>query len=543
MKCPPNILLLMTDQQRADTVSALGNPIIRTPVLDRLTREGTSFTRCYTPSPVCVSARCALMTGLAPHVSGCVDNMPMPTDVPTLPARLGMSGYQTHGIGKMHFNPDSTAAWGFDSRDISEEMPSSDDDYVDFLCENGFDHVTEPHGVRSEFYYVPQPSQLPTALHHTHWVADRSIKYLRERDTSRPFFLMSSFIKPHPPFENPSPFDKLYRGPDMPGPLRRREEQQLWTYWNRVQNRYKYADAGFDLRLAQLRQSAYYAAISFIDQQIGRIIDSLGDAIDNTLILFTADHGELLGDYGCVGKRSMLDAAARIPMIARLPGVFKPGRRCEAATSLLDIMPTCLARAETDTGEVSGDGNDLASVAAVPDPDRTVYAQLQRGRYGLYMAANAKQKFVRSAADNREWLFHGTAEDNPDEFAHCVDTGKSVADNTLAASLRQRFTEAGYTEAVADNRWVGYQPPEFPEATDSGLLFQDSQDLESQLRSIGDGYAREGYVGGTELLDTPRPFEKPGDHGQEGTPAPKPKRQRVKPVVPAMRSISVEGVN
>src|SRR5690242_2797627 len=102
----PNILLLCTDQQRADTIAALGNPIIKTPALDRLVREGTAFMRCYTPSPVCVPARCALVTGQPPHVTGCVDNQSMPQNRVSFMERLWRLGYQTHGVGKMHFTPD-----------------------------------------------------------------------------------------------------------------------------------------------------------------------------------------------------------------------------------------------------------------------------------------------------------------------------------------------------------------------------------------------------------------------------------------------------
>ena len=103
---PPNILILMTDQQRADTIAALGNPIIKTPALDRLVREGTSFLRAYTPSPVCVSARCSLVTGQPPRITGLVDNTTLTAEFPSFMERLRDMSYQTHGVGKMHFTPD-----------------------------------------------------------------------------------------------------------------------------------------------------------------------------------------------------------------------------------------------------------------------------------------------------------------------------------------------------------------------------------------------------------------------------------------------------
>ncbi len=122
----PNILILFTDQQRADSIAALGNPVIRTPYLDRLCREGTAFTRAYTPSPVCISARYALATGLPANVTGITDNSWAPAKHTSFMQRLAALGYQTHGVGKMHFSP-MKEMWGFESRDFSEEGGGADD--------------------------------------------------------------------------------------------------------------------------------------------------------------------------------------------------------------------------------------------------------------------------------------------------------------------------------------------------------------------------------------------------------------------------------
>ena len=145
-----NIILLMTDQQRFDTVAALGNSIIRTPALDRLCREGMAFTRCYTPCPVCAPARAALASGLAPHRTGLTDNESAGNFVPptSLMQRLVKCGYQTHGVGKMHFVPDPQNRWGFESRDRSEEgvTDPTEDDFVTFIRNNGYGHVDDQIG-------------------------------------------------------------------------------------------------------------------------------------------------------------------------------------------------------------------------------------------------------------------------------------------------------------------------------------------------------------------------------------------------------------
>ena len=201
----PNILLLFTDQQRGDTIHAAGNPVIRTPNLDRLVDEGTTFTSAYTPSPVCVPARCSLITGQYPHHTGCSDNAhPMPDDRPSLMDTLAGAGYRTHGIGKMHFRPDPHALRGFHARERQEELGKArdDDEYLRFLRAEGFDHVYDPMGCRGEMYYIPQPAQMPARLHATQWVGDRSVDFLRNAG-DEPFFLFTSFIHPHPPSARP----------------------------------------------------------------------------------------------------------------------------------------------------------------------------------------------------------------------------------------------------------------------------------------------------------------------------------------------------
>ena len=172
----PNILLFFTDQQRFDTIAALGNPVIKTPALDRICKAGVAFTSTYSPSPVCVPARCSMTYGQYPMHTKCYDNGgDMPKDRPSFMQVLTDAGYRTHGIGKCHFMPDKHALRGFQSREVQKEVPArSSDDYTTFLEEKGWGDLPEPHGVRGEMYYVPQVSQLPQHLHPTQWVGDRS---------------------------------------------------------------------------------------------------------------------------------------------------------------------------------------------------------------------------------------------------------------------------------------------------------------------------------------------------------------------------------
>lgn len=479
---PPNILLLFSDQQRWDTLGAAGNPIIRTPNLDRLAAEGVRFSSAYTASPVCVSARCSLIHGQYPHRTGCAFNGdPMPTDRPSLMGLLTEAGYRTHGIGKMHFTPDAQALRGFQSRECQEEIRAAidGDDYLRFLQDQGFGHVHDPMGPRGEMYYIPQVAQMPARLHATHWVGDRSVAFIRDhaRGGGGPFFLFASFIHPHPPFSPPTPWNKLYRGPLMPLPKRPPGYASLHTYENRGQNRYKYRDQGVDDNLVRQIKAYYYACISFIDYQVGRIVGALVEAglLDDTLILFTSDHGELLGDYDCFGKRSMLDGAARVPLLARLPGRFGRGRVCDAAASVVDVMPTALAVAGVGMDGLTLDGLDLAELSGNPSlTDRTVYSQFRRRERGLYMAVNRRHKYYYSAPDRREFLFD--RQEDPDELRSraglpfCADALEAMRAN-LIAYLRER----GYEEPLEGDGWRLFPPPPDPAGPDpdAGLLVQD----------------------------------------------------------------------
>ncbi|MBI2300496.1 MAG: sulfatase-like hydrolase/transferase [Armatimonadetes bacterium] len=470
----PNILLLFTDQQRHDTIHALGNPLLRTPTFDRLAREGTAFTSAYTPSPVCVSARCSLVTGQPPHRTGCDDNMPMPTGMPSFMDCLSAAGYQCHGIGKMHFTPQSTRLWGFASRVFSEEGFGGGDAFVEHLRAHGYDHVFDPHGVRSEMYYVPQPSQLPERLHHTAWLADRAIEFLHGRDRSRPFCLWASWIKPHPPFENPTPWNKLYRAAEMPLPKRPPDCHELWTWQNRHQNRYKWRDHGIDDNLLRCLRAAYFGCVSLIDRHVGRVLDALEAAgeLDNTLVVLTSDHGEHLGDYDCFGKRSFLDTAARIPLLASWPGQLAAGGRCDAPATLLDLAPTFCAAAECAPPAGDLPGVDLRELAAGRSGRDIVYGQHQHDGLATYAATTREWKYIYSVPDRREYLF---------DRAHDPQETRNRASNplcrTACRAMRERlvgyFRAEGYERALDGDGWREFDPPRGFADADDELLHQD----------------------------------------------------------------------
>lgn len=464
----PNILILFTDMQRADTIHALGNEIIKTPNLDRLVAEGTSFTNTFSPSPVCCPARCCMHYGLYPQKTGLFDNGPMMEhNDASYPAVLGQHGYRTHAVGKCHFTPDKGALRGFDSRQSQEEVTADpeSDDYIAWLRDNGYDYY-EAHGARGEMYYIPQVSTLPAEAHPTQWVGTESERFVREAASSssnrdQPWLLFSSYIHPHPPFAPPKPWHKLYRVPDMPLPFIPENSAELYTWVNRFQNRYKYRDRGLDMQLLRLITAYYYATISFVDYQVGRILTALEETnqLENTLIVFSSDHGEHLGDLGCFGKRSMQDASAKVPMIVRYPERFPAGETCSTATSLVDLFPTLLGAAGISTDElgvdglgVDGlelDGQDLADCAAAPDPERTVYAQFAKEERAIYMAVNEQWKYVYSAGDQAEFFFDRKAD--PAEVNNLAADGGSAdsrGTDSMSAKEAMKANLLGYLATV-----------------------------------------------------------------------------------------------
>ncbi len=474
MKAPirPNILHLFTDQQRFDTIAALGNGIIRTPALDRLVREGTSFTKAYTPSPVCVPARAAMHTGCYPWRTGCYDNEDPWPDVPSIPSVLGNAGYRTHAIGKCHFQPDPYALGGFQSRDAMEELIEhpAKDAYLTDLWDQGHGHIQDPHGIRGDFYYLPQPGQIPEEMHPTGWVGRRAGEFLRRHsDSADPWYIYCSFIHPHPPWVLPPKWAKLYRSDAMPEPFLPEDRAELLTFVNHFQNRYKWRDRGMDENLLRSQRAFYYGCISLIDFQIGRLLEILEQAgrLENTLIVFSSDHGEYLGDYGCYGKRGMHDASSRIPLIARWPAAFRPGTVNRNAASLVDLLPTFAAAAGVPG---SGDGLDLRHLP--PDGNRIVFSQYQKGNDALYMAADRYAKYIYSASDQKEFL-----------FSHASDgrETRNLAGDVEAQPILGRLREALFREIAAFEegrgcvgvQWKPYAPRIMPSHPEEGLLFQD----------------------------------------------------------------------
>lgn len=365
----PNILVLYTDQQRWDTIGANGNPHIITPNLDRLAEDGTTFTHHFVQHPLCMPSRVSMLSGQYPATLGITHmGVPVPEDLLTLPKMLTPYGYHTANIGKLHFLPHANRDhriphpdFGFDHLEISDEPGVYEDAYrawvrskkpaqLDRLSvglppatsvwrqqmpeyDDGVQHPFEAG--RDDFVgAVPFPAD--EDLTHTAFVAEQTIAFIQQRSTStQPFLCIAGFYAPHAPWVVPQRFLDMYKPEQLPLP-----------HFPVDVNAKRPTDPTARFSDAQLQSAkhGYYAMITEVDHHVGRILDTLETIgiVDNTIVVFTSDHGEWLGDHlryakGYPGD----DAVSRVPLIIRTPDSHSLYQN-RSIVEAVDIVPTLL---------------------------------------------------------------------------------------------------------------------------------------------------------------------------------------------------------
>ena len=350
----PNIILIMTDQMRGDCLGADGNSHIETPNLDFLAAQGTRFRHAYTACPSCTPSRATIMTGMKQWHTGILGmgagQGSIPNDFPhTMPGELALAGYQTHLVGKGHFAPQRTKM-GFETHELDESGRMLADGLKDeyrtwFDKKKKGDLTPDDHGVDWNSW-ISRPWHTEEYLHPTAWTMNRSIHFISQWDRSRPFFLNISFARPHSPFVPPEHYFNMYYHSELPNPsvaawADRHDCPQDAVNPNAWRGRKSE-------RQIHRAQSGYYGSISFIDTQIGRLMNWLRrhqpDAFANTWFIFTSDHGEMLGDHHLWRKTYAYEGSARIPFIVT-PCQNAPRSECKVAdhvVELRDIMPTIL---------------------------------------------------------------------------------------------------------------------------------------------------------------------------------------------------------
>jgi len=329
-----NLLIITNDQHRADCLGCYGNPVIQTPHTDRLASQGVRFGNAFVHAPQCVPSRVSLHTGRYPHTHRVPSNAyVLPESEQTLAKTLNAQGYRTACVGEMPFAPRAYTG-GF------QQVLASNRDYDQFLAARGLKFPA------AEGPFQAGPVPWTDDLDETAFFSGHARDFLKA-NRENPFFLHVNFRRPHHPFNPPAPFDRMYLGAKLPashvrpGEMRNKPPQQKAALENSV---------GFDLRTMTAAdldrvKAYYYGMISENDKYIGTILDELRSSglEDRTIVVFNADHGEMLGDHGLLFKGSyMYDAVTKVPLIIRAPGKLPAGVAVDALVEEVDVMPTLL---------------------------------------------------------------------------------------------------------------------------------------------------------------------------------------------------------
>lgn len=516
----PNILLITTDQQRFDTIYAGGYEYMHTPNLDRLVNEGCLFTNAYSPNPACIPARHNIISGLSAKYHGFDDNYfdnsrQMPYDIPTFPELMSNNGYNTVAIGKMHFQP-CRRHNGFNRMYIMEEIPefNYEDDYAIYLKDNGLEKYASLHGVRHLLYMLPQQSFIPTEHHGSTWVANKTIETIKENNGKRPFMIWTSFIQPHPPFDVPKEWASIYDNCELP------ESYDSITAVSPLAEENKhiadYPSKDYEKRAKEL----YYSAISFVDYNIGRILDYLEETnqIDNTLIVFTSDHGEMFGDNGTFQKFLPYDSSSKIPFVARYPKHLKPGTKDDRLIDLNDLYPTFLDVAEIYyPANYKLPGESIFIREGIKDRDYQ-YIEHNKDNKRWVSLRNERYKYNYYYGGAREELFD--LENDPKErinlLINCEDNNTFNVKNNLRNKLIQYEKKWGLEGYIVNDEFIKldeyipikYRETNFPKHV-INLCDEDKKQLINLNDEIRKAIENESIVDLNELdIDTFKEFGK-----------------------------------
>jgi len=404
------------------------------------------------------------MTGNYPHVcTGIKQNAgKIKHDQPLMTEVLKGVGYRTYALGKLHFVPyappnQPRLVHGFEHVDLTESgrilnqfdpkgTLSGLEDYYDYLKSSGWSGYTRAHGIGNNDVR-PCPSPVPAEHYVDHWIADCTIRQIDRHLTEfseKPFFMWMSSPKPHSPYDPPRPYDALYDPRTIPAPFGSvddlKDRNPLLD-----QTRYGHAIPSLSPEAWQVIRSYYYGGITFLDAMIGRVIDHLYEKklLESTVILFTADHGDLLGDFGSCFKTNHLNGSVRVPYIAAGPGIAQ-GVVSEAFVGLQDILPTfsTLAQAPLDQ---TVQGKDLSPIFSNPSSlvREHFYSSTKGGCGQSAMVIEGAWKYIYSEANGTEELYN--LEEDPNELHNLTDAPNNNL-NHFRDALKNYAVEYGDTE-------------------------------------------------------------------------------------------------
>lgn len=480
---PPHIILIMTDQHRADALGCVENLSVITPNIDQLAAEGVRFVNGYSSVPSCTPARSGLLTGMAPWNHGMLGYGRVARKYPyEMPQMLRDAGYYTFGIGKMHWSPQK-ALHGFHGTLVDESGRVEQDgfisDYRNWFKLHAPGDDPDKTGIgfnehRGGVY------QLEEYLHPTSWTGKTAVRFIENYKRENPLFLKISFARPHSPYDPPQRFLDLYKDRPIPPPV-------VGSWCERFEevkggvNAF-YGNLGRDYAIESRRH--YYANITFIDEMIGEIIQALKQKgmYENTLICFTSDHGDMMGDHHHWRKAYAYEGSSKIPFIIKWPGTLQVelprGSVLENPAELRDFLPTFLNAAGREIPQ-NMDGLSLLTLIQNPGAPWRSFIDMEHATcYSSdnYWAAltDGKWKYIWFFSTGEEQLFNLKAD--PHELADLAKEPAYTSElalwrNHMAEHLKQRGDAF-----VADNK-----PNKIPKTILYSPNYPDIQKTDSEL--------------------------------------------------------------
>ncbi|MGE4338341.1 MAG: choline-sulfatase [Pigmentiphaga sp.] len=467
MSRSPNIVLIMADQLTAGALRAYGNPVCRTPHLDRLAARGSVFTQAYCNFPVCAPSRASLLTGQLASRLGVYDNASdFRSSAPTLPYYLNALGYHTCLSGKMHF-VGADQLHGYQERLTTDIYPS------DFGWTPDWRKMIPVAATGLNLRSVVESGicRRSLQLDYDDEVAARAVQRIYDygRDREQPFFLTVSFTHPHNPYVITESYWSRYADDEIDPPrVPAGRPEALDPHSQRLRRIYRFDE--YDITEADVMRSrhAYYAMISYVDDRVGEIVAALDtmDLLDDTIIVFTSDHGDMLGEKGLWYKWMLLEGAVRVPLIIAAPHQ-QPGI-APAPVSLLDLAPTLLELAGAERAGLEAatpfEGRSLAPALLNPDAlaaDWPVFSEMTAdgAHHPCLMVRAGAWKYIH-CADDPPMLFN--LEDDPDELrnlaalpAYARQAGRLLDlirthwdEQALAAAMRRSAAERQLIQAA-----------------------------------------------------------------------------------------------
>ena len=482
----PNFLVICTDHWSGELLGAEGHSHIATPTLDRLCELGTRFTDAYSTTPTCIPARRALMTGTSARTHGdrvFSERLPMPDGMTTLPQAFSAAGYQTFAVGKLHAYPQRSRI-GFDEVILDEEGRHQfglvRDDYEIHLSDAGFTGEEFAHGMGSNDYTV-RSWHLDERYHRTYWTTKQMCRTIQRRDPSKPGFWYCSYSAPHPPITPPSEYHEMYRhtGVDEPyiGEWAKNFDDMPYALKTRG-SAWRTVDTPEKVTAARM---GFYAQCTYVDHQIRLLIGTLREEglLEDTWLVFTADHGDMLGNHRQWAKPPMHDASVRVPLIVVPPSshasdVSGSSRGADEVGSvrvdtrlaaLRDIMPTLLDAADLEI-PATVEGHSLLS-----DHRRNhIYCEHFEDERALRMVRDDRYKLIWYPVGNRFQLFD-MQEDRREMYDLCESPKHADTLSSLKGILRDELY--GVDMAWVDgDEFVGLPDRPHDISFDTGLVGQ-----------------------------------------------------------------------